>query len=280
MNIQFPIAYSLYAASENKQANTAGANTICGVSFTEACSAPKRALYSLSQITPDLKKFILLAAASFMMGASAFAQSAVELTRGQRSADEDDGTDTAVAMSLPTQKGSSFLGCTIAMAQLDAAEFDADKTMHYQVGMSPRYGYFLANNFALGGEINTSIDGFTRINQYTVMAGAGIFARLYTGKAATQDGTLNKVRFFAEGGIGYGYAFYRLGDAALSGNFDYGALQTHLMPGINYFANRNVAFELGLNYSYQHTVMNEDYMKDDHHSLLLSLGLQFFFCKR
>jgi hypothetical protein len=52
------------------------------------------------------------------------------------------------------------------------------------------------------------------------------------------------------------------------------------MPGINYFANPNVAFELGLMYGYEHTVLNHDMFPDDHHTLRLSVGVQVFFCKR
>jgi hypothetical protein len=240
-------------------------------------------VYSPHTNHTPLKKSILFTVVCCMFGLFAQAQTVGELTRGEMSAEEED-VDTSVSASfgLPTQKGSSFLGCNILVAQLDAVEFNTDNSMHYRVGASPRYGHFLADNFALGAEINGNIDGYTRIDQYTITAGAGIFARLYTGKAADRHGEVNKFRFFVEGGVGYGYLFDRYTSLTGSGDgsIDYGVLQAHVMPGINYFANRNVAFELGLNYGYQHTVMNEDIMDDDHHSLLLSLGLQFFFCKR
>jgi hypothetical protein len=172
------------------------------------------------------------------------------------------------------------MGCNILLAQLDAVEFNTEKSMHYSVNASPRYGYFLADNFAFGAELNGNNDGYTRINQYTINAGGEIFARLYTGNAANKKGDLTKLRFFVEGGAGYGYMFDRVAEGSTTASTEFGVVQAHLMPGVNYFANRNVAFELGLIYGYQHTVMNEDLMKDDYHSLLLSVGLQFFFCKR
>jgi hypothetical protein len=184
-------------------------------------------------------------------------------------------------MGLPTQKGSSLIGADILLAQLDAAELNDKKSMHYRLGMTARYGYFLANNVALGGELNANIDGYTRVNQYTTTAGAGVFVRAYTGKAANENGELNKFRFFVEGGIGYGYLFDRYPNfAGEDASADYGVLQLHVMPGINYFANRNVAFELGMMYGYEHTVLNDKLFPDDHHTLRLSVGMQVFFCKR
>jgi hypothetical protein len=216
-----------------------------------------------------------------MLGLAAQAQSPTDLTRGQTMYEDDPDTSIAIGMGLPTQKGSSLIGANILIAQLDGVELSDENSMHYRLGMVARYGYFLANNFALGGQINSEIDGFTRINQYTITAGGGVFARLYTGKAADKHGELNKFRFFVEAGTGYAYVFDRYasltgGDASL----DYGAIQVHGMPGINYFANRNVAFELGLMYGYQHTVQNEDMNPDDYHTLRLSIGMQVFFCRK
>lgn len=238
-------------------------------------------IFAHDKHTP-LKKLFLLSVACCALGFAVQAQSSVDLTRGQSTVEED---DTAVSMigtgGLPTQKGSSLIGADILLAQLDAAELDEQTSMHYRLGLTAHYAYFLANNFALGGEINTGIDGYTRIKQYTINAGGGIFARVYIGKAVAKNGELNKFRFFVEGGVGYGYMFDRapnlIGDDA---SLDYGTLQLHLMPGINYFVNRNVAFELGLMYSYDHTVLNDEMFPDDHHTLRLSVGMQVFFCKR
>jgi hypothetical protein len=237
-----------------------------------------RIVHSPPQNHASLKKLMLLTAAACLMGLFANAQTVVN---DRLSIEADGEPDTGIAVAkLPTQQGSSFIGCNILLAQLDAAEFNTDKSMHYRVGASPRYGYFLANNIALVGALNGNIDGYTRINEYTITAGGEVFARFYTGKVANKKGDLNKLRFFIEGGVGYGYMFDRVAEGSTTASMEFGVVQAHLMPGVNYFANRNVAFELGLDYGYQHTVMNEDLMKDDHHSLLLSIGLQFFFCKR
>ncbi len=189
--------------------------------------------------------------------------------------DADDSTVT-MGIRLPTQKGTSFLGSSILFAGIGSTDFNTDNSMHYNVGFNPRYGHFVANNFAIGIDLNAGIEGDTKVSVYTVNTGVGVFARCYTGKASNSKGEVNRLRFFVEGGAGYGYVFNR--DEGQSADFD--MLKAHLVPGINYFVNRNVAFELGISYTYQHLLDNKIMPSQDYHNVMLSLGLQFFFGKQ
>lgn len=191
---------------------------------------------------------------------------------------------TAPRVLLPTQKGSSFLGSNLLLAQVSNDGFAADNSLHYNIGLSPRYGRFVTDKLALGIDLAANLDGYTRTPYRALFTNVGAFGRYYFGEAANKQGVQNKLRFFVEAGVGYGHVFNRytnmVNNVEEIANFDYNTFNFHFMPGVNYFLSRNVALEGGLNFSRSHSAIEEPNLRDNFNSLSLSVGLQFFFGRK
>ncbi len=214
-----------------------------------------------------MKKLALLTALLAILSSASFAQDAA-------------GT----GLRLPTQKGSSFIGSNLLLAQLGNDGFVADRSLHYNIGVSPRYSRFVTDRLALGLELNASLDGYTKTPYRALFTNIGVFGRYYFGEAANKQGVQNKLRFFLEAGAGYGHVFNRyintVNNVDEIANFDYNTYNFHVMPGVNYFLSRNVALEGGLNFSRSHSAIDEPHLRDNFNNLSLSVGLQFFFGRK
>ncbi len=192
--------------------------------------------------------------------------------------------EAAPSALFPTRKGTAFTGSNFLLAQIGNSDFFDNNSLHYNVGISPRVGYFIKDNFALGLDLGVNLDGYTKTQHRLVNTEIGLFGRYYFGKAADKNGAQNKLRAFVELGAGYGHTFNRylnvVNDTETVGHFDYNSFNFHVMPGVNYFLNKNVALEGGLNFSRQHFAIDEPHLRDNFDNLSLSVGLQFFFGRK
>ncbi len=223
-------------------------------------------IFSAPNHTP-MKKLALLIGLCAAFSITSFAQEA-----------------TGIGLRLPTQKGSSFIGSNLLLAQLGNDGFAANNSLHYNIGLSPRYGRFVTDHLALGLDLAANLDGYTKTPYRALFTNVGVFGRYYFGEAANKQGVQNKLRFFVEAGAGYGHVFNRYTNTVNNveeiANFDYNTFNFHFMPGVNYFLSRNVALEGGLNFSRSHSAVDEPNLRDNFNSLSLSVGLQFFFGRK
>ncbi len=191
---------------------------------------------------------------------------------------------SVIGLKLPTKKGSSFIGSSLLLAQLGNNDFSGNNSLHYDIGLSPRYGRFVTDNLALGLDLNASLDGYTKTLYRSVFTGIGVFGRFYFGEAADRQGAQNKLRFFLEAGAGCGHVFSRYSNTVNSveekAHLGYNTYNFHVMPGVNYFLSPNVALEGGLNFSRSHSALGEPGLRDNLNNLSLGVGLQFFFGRK
>ncbi|MFH6997689.1 outer membrane beta-barrel protein [Flavobacterium sp. FlaQc-57] len=97
---------------------------------------------------------------------------------------------------------------------------------------NPKFGYFLSDKFAVGGQLNFSSDKFESTNTKTNVFGIGGFARYYVLE-------LDKKRFKAYGEAGLGYGRNKVENNA--GSNDTNSLTANINVGLNYFLTRNIA---------------------------------------
>lgn len=97
---------------------------------------------------------------------------------------------------------------------------------------NPKFGYFLSDKFAVGGQLNFSSDKFESTNTKTNVFGIGGFARYYVLE-------LDKKRFKAYGEAGLGYGRNKVENNA--GSNDTNSLTANINVGLNYFLTKNIA---------------------------------------
>ena len=97
---------------------------------------------------------------------------------------------------------------------------------------NPKFGYFLNNKFAVGGQLNYSSNKFESTNTKTNIFGIGGFARYYVLE-------LDKKRFKAYGEAGLGYGRNKVETSA--GSNDSNSLTANINVGLNYFLTKNIA---------------------------------------
>jgi hypothetical protein len=207
-----------------------------------------------------MKKRTLLLGAAALLSTASFAQA-----------------DTSIGLRLPTQKGSWMLGSNIVLAELAFGGGSAGAATYYNVAVSPRAGYFVLDNLALGLGFNGQFAGQGRYynsQSYGVVA----FARYYFGNAVAKDGHVRKTRYFVEGG-----GSYNAGRSAIRNNNDawergtFSSSSYYGMAGLNHFLTKNVALEAGLQFTHN------DYPErslGNQNNLGFNLGLKIFMGKR
>lgn len=170
---------------------------------------------------------------------------------------------------FPTQKGSMLIGANLVNA---AAGLGNGHQSFYSFGASPRAGYFLTDNFAIGATLNGSFSGSSgfRSNAY----GGGLFGRYYFGRIADKDGNMNRLRPFLEAGINHTTGVARFEDFnGLRRRISFNSTNVYGIAGINYFLTKNVALELGLSYQ---RYLGRPSSIGNQSQLGLNVGMQFF----
>lgn len=97
---------------------------------------------------------------------------------------------------------------------------------------NPKFGYFLNDKFAVGGQVSFSSDKYESTDTKTNIFGIGGFARYYVLE-------LDKKRFKAYGEVGLGYGRNKVETPA--GSDDSNSLTANINVGLNYFLTKNIA---------------------------------------
>ena len=175
------------------------------------------------------------------------------------------------------QQGTWMLGSDLGSGIISPASsglfgfnFGLNDGAGYNVGISPKLGYFVDDNFLLGGVVNL---GFTKSAEAsngdateTTVYGVQALSRYYLSPGeAGVDNMLNSGRFFLEGNAGF--AGVNVQDGPTTNGFAFG-----VGPGYSYFVTPNVALETSLKYNGLVGGGNTTYQN----SIGLNLGIQIF----
>ncbi len=127
--------------------------------------------------------------------------------------------------SAQLQKGSTLVGGGIGNIG-----FGFGSAANLNVNLTPRVGYFIQDNVAIGAKVDLNI---AKVKNNDASFGYGVngFGRYYFGSNEF-DTLLKHGRWFLEAGVGLA----GLNDAPLGFNFNFG-------PGYSYFLNEHVAVE-------------------------------------
>lgn len=157
----------------------------------------------------------------------------------------------ALGAQSQTEKGNLMVG-----GQLNLNTNEGGSNFRF----NPQLGYFIANNFALGGQISFDFSkaGTVKVNEF----GIGPYARYYFGKGQTKPFLVSTVDY--------------LSTSTKSNNIDVNSTGWSFLAGAGFaaFLNRTVALEGIIGYRYA------DYSNTDGSGgLNLSLGFQLYFGK-
>lgn len=123
------------------------------------------------------------------------------------------------------QKGSTLVGGGIG-----DIKFGLGSAANFSVSLTPRVGYFIQDNVAIGAKVDLSYTGVKNADD-TFGYELNGFGRYYFGKQEF-DTLLKHGRWFLEAGVGLG----GMNNAPLGFNVNFG-------PGYSYFLNEHVAIE-------------------------------------
>jgi len=174
------------------------------------------------------------------------------------------------------QEGNVMLGSDIGSglvntgsSSLVGLNFGLNKGAGYNLGISPKVGYFIKDNFLIGGVVNL---GFTRSAEIdgeaaeTFQYGIQALTRYYLSPGERGiDNFLKHGRFFAEANAGI--AGVNVNEGATTNGFAFG-----VGPGYSYFVTESIALETTLKYNGLVGGGNTTYQ----HSLGLNFGIQIF----
>ncbi len=174
------------------------------------------------------------------------------------------------------EQGNLMLGSDIGSglvsntsSGLFGLNFGLNEGAGYNVGISPKVGYFIKDNFMLGAVVNL---GFAKsaksrgISTQSTTYGVQALSRYYLSPGEEGiDNLLKKGRFFMEANAGF--AGVNVKNGSTTNGFAYG-----VGPGYSYFVSNTVALETTLKYNGLVGGGNTTYQ----HAIGLNFGVQVF----
>lgn len=179
-----------------------------------------------------------------------------------------------------TSEGTYMLGSDLGsglVATSSSGLFGFNFGLHegagFNLGLSPKAGYFIRDNFLIGAVINL---GFIKSPENngestnTTIYGVQALSRYYLNlRESEADNFLKRGTFFLENNIGI--SGVNVSDGPTTNGFSFG-----FGPGFAYFVSQNVALETSLKYNGLTGGGNTSYQ----HSIGLNLGVQVFLSLR
>ena len=132
------------------------------------------------------------------------------------------------------QRGNAIIGGSIANLNLQL-----DDPNFFSVTLTPKAGWFVRDNTALGAYVNFGLTTATD-NPTTINWGLGALGRMYAGSDIE---VLRHGRFFGEATVGVG------GQNVSDGGGSTNGLEFGFGPGFAYFITRNLALETLVKYN-------------------------------
>lgn len=130
------------------------------------------------------------------------------------------------------QQGNLMVGANLANLDIGL-----QNGASVEFNLTPRIGYFIKDNIALGGLLTLGVD-YAKNRGTTVKYGVGAFGRYYLGDKKYE--ILKHTRFFGEANIGIGGTNTKVSgsDAITTNGLDLG-----FGPGVAYFLTPNIGLE-------------------------------------
>jgi hypothetical protein len=168
------------------------------------------------------------------------------LAQNENTRDEDDGEAKKVTpqFRIPTSIGNWMVGANLLLANVQIQD---GEDAYLNIGVSPKAGFFILPNIAIGGSIDFSFAGRPS-EDYRLSYGITPFARAYF--AHNNTARSKPLQFFIEGGAGFAGITDHTKTGSVSADITTTGGRFYLMPGIDYFLNSHVALEGGLQYLY------------------------------
>lgn len=174
------------------------------------------------------------------------------------------------------QEGNIMLGTDLGSGITSTASnglfgmnFGLNDGAGYDIGISPKMGYFLNDNFAVGAIVNLGFNKSAESNgesTKTTVYGVQGFTRFYVRPGeADLENLVRTGRFFLE--THAGIAGINIHEGPTTNGFAFG-----FGPGYAYFLNSNIALEASVKYNGLVGGGNTDYQN----SLGINLGIQIF----
>lgn len=140
--------------------------------------------------------------------------------------------------SIGIAKAQLQQGNVLVGGQLSNISFGLGNQSNFNLSVTPRVGYFVQDNLALGGKVGLSY--YTAKGQGNLFGyNVGAFGRYYFSPSeANSENLLKHGRFFVEAGAGVAGA----NGVAVGSNFNFG-------PGYAFFITPNVALETAVMYN-------------------------------
>jgi len=167
------------------------------------------------------------------------------------------------ALRIPTRFGNYLVGANLVFAN---ATFQKGFDASYNAGIEPKVALFILPNIALGLNLDFSVQG--NKSSQTINYSATPFTRIYFSHNNSEK-PLRPLQFFVEAGIGYGgtNSWYESNGSTIKAQSN--GFSMYGMPGIDYFLNKHIATELGLEYHYIGGIPKA-------HVIGLNIGFQIF----
>lgn len=189
-------------------------------------------------------------------------------------------TGTFTSVSGQTREGTFMLGSDIGSGVITSSSnglfglnIGLNDGAGIDLGLSPKLGWFVRDDFLIGGVINLGYSKSPESNLQSTESfvyGIQALVRYYLSpRDVDLDGEVpTRLRFFAE--INGGLSGINIKDGPTTNGFAYG-----FGPGLAYFVTDNVALETTLKYNGLLGAGNTAYQ----HAISLNLGIQIFLIK-
>lgn len=110
------------------------------------------------------------------------------------------------------------------------------------IGLTPKVGYFIEDNWAIGGQVGLDINKPSGDNSTQTNWTLGAFTRYYLSDNQV-DNLLKNGRFFGEGSVGFG------GNNVSGGGSSTNGVDLGIGAGYSYFITKNVSFDALLKFN-------------------------------
>ena len=159
--------------------------------------------------------------------------------------------------SAQIQKGNVLVGGDLADISIGLNSPNV-----FDFNISPKAGWFIEDNVALGGYVNLGIQS-AKGSSTTTSYGIGALGRYYLGSGLA---VLNHSRFFGEGTVGF------VGVDVSDGGGNTNGLNIGVGPGFAYFITPSIGLETLLKYNGLAGFGNQNYQSN----LTLNFGFQIY----
>lgn len=166
----------------------------------------------------------------------------------------------------------SNLGFTSTSSRWKSDSGSGDNGSSSSFGLSPKIGYFITDQVALGAEFQFLYSASKNSSKsHSVIYGLGPFARYYYGN--------EKLKPFLGAGLGFGGDSYKSTSGNNTIKANYSIFNFNLEGGLAYFLNDKVSADLGISYNFikeKDQLNNPTNYRTSSGTLTIGAGFHFF----